>query len=158
MEFSSPQVQALERSLDGFALRHQAIAANLANINTPGYVKQSVNFEQSLLDALNEQSAPHGSISDPFDPNNDVDGFDGFKLNNMWGAQGASVTDGQNHALLTWQPQVVRSGEAAQRLDGNRTPVETEVSEMTQNATKYQAITAVVTKEFGILRTIAQAK
>jgi len=45
-----------------------------------------------------------------------------------------------------------------QRLDGNTTAVEVEMSKMVSNAVKYQAVAAVVQKEFGILRNIAQAK
>jgi flagellar basal-body rod protein FlgB len=161
MEFSTPMVHALERSLDGFALRHQAIANNVANINTPGYVKQNVNFEQSLLDALHDEEAPRGASSDPMDPSGDLMGLssiDGLKLGNMHPLIGASVTDSHNGPLLAWQPHMARSAEGAQRLDGNRVPVESEVSGMVQNAVKYQAISAVVTKEFGILKTIAQSK
>jgi flagellar basal-body rod protein FlgB len=152
---------ALERSLDGMALRHQAIANNIANINTPGYVKQEVSFEQSLIDALRDETAPKGGDSDLMDPNADLAGIssiDGFKLGNMRPLVGTFITDGHNNPLLSWQPNMVRSAEPAQRLDGNRTPVETEVSDMVSNAVKYNAIVAVIQKEFGILRTISQAK
>jgi flagellar basal body rod protein FlgB len=81
-----------------------------------------------------------------------------FKLGKMHPLQGASITESHNHPLLTWQPSMAKSGEPAQRLDGNRTPVETEVSGMVSNAVKYNAIVAVIQKEFGILRNIAQAK
>lgn len=161
MEFSSPMMHALERSLDGFAMRHQAIADNIANINTPGYVKQDVNFEQSLIDALKDDEAPKGLSSDPMDPNADMGpftAFDGMRLNNMHPLVSAFVTDPHNAPLLTWQPHISRSAEPAQRLDGNHVPVETEMAAMVSNATKYQAITQVVSKEFGILRNIAQAK
>ena len=40
------------RALDAYALRHQAISNNLANINTPGYKRQVVNFEEQLAGAL----------------------------------------------------------------------------------------------------------
>ncbi|MDB5096723.1 MAG: flagellar basal-body rod protein FlgB [Cyanobacteria bacterium RYN_339] len=161
MEFSSPMVHALERSLDGFSLRHQAIAHNIANVNTPNYVNQNVSFEQSLVDALADQTAPRGASSDPLDPNTDLASIPGsveFKLGNMRPMAGASVTDGHNNPLLTWQPHMVKSSEPAQRLDGNRTPVETEVSGMVSNAVKYNAVVAVIQKEFGILKNIAQAK
>ena len=52
MELSSPLVHALERSLDGFAMRHQAIANNIANVNTPAFKAQKVQFEQALQAAL----------------------------------------------------------------------------------------------------------
>ncbi len=43
---------ASTRALDAYALRHEAIANNLANVNTPGYKRQDVRFEDQLSDAL----------------------------------------------------------------------------------------------------------
>ncbi len=42
---------ALGLALDAASLRQQAIAANIANANTAGYVPLSVNFESQLEDA-----------------------------------------------------------------------------------------------------------
>jgi len=52
--FSTPALQSLSLALDEAALRHQAIASNLANVNTPGYQRMDVSssFEQSFNDAL----------------------------------------------------------------------------------------------------------
>lgn len=38
-------------ALDGAALRHQAIAANIANVATPGYAAANVSFQGSLQEA-----------------------------------------------------------------------------------------------------------
>ena len=43
---------ASTRALDAYALRHQTISNNLANINTPGYKRQEVRFEDQLAGAL----------------------------------------------------------------------------------------------------------
>jgi len=42
----------LERALSGAAARQTAIATNLANVNTPGYRRQDVNFEDALKAAF----------------------------------------------------------------------------------------------------------
>jgi flagellar basal-body rod protein FlgB len=39
------------KALDAYALRQKAIGANIANIDTPGYVRQEVNFEEQLQKA-----------------------------------------------------------------------------------------------------------
>jgi flagellar basal-body rod protein FlgB len=39
------------KALDAYALRQKAIAANIANIDTPDYVRQEVNFEEQLQKA-----------------------------------------------------------------------------------------------------------
>jgi flagellar basal-body rod protein FlgB len=45
-------MQAIQTSLDGLAARQRIIAQNLANAETPGYVAQNVNFEDSLRSAM----------------------------------------------------------------------------------------------------------
>lgn len=42
---------ALSLALDAAALRQQAIASNIANVNTPGYGALAVSFEEQLEDA-----------------------------------------------------------------------------------------------------------
>ena len=50
--FGGDTFVASTRALDAYALRHQAISNNLANINTPGYKRQTVRFEDQLAGAL----------------------------------------------------------------------------------------------------------
>ena len=51
---------ASTRALDAYALRHQALSNNLANVNTPGYKRQDVRFEDQLAGALANKNNPHG--------------------------------------------------------------------------------------------------
>ena len=52
--FATPALQSLRLTMDEAALRHQAIASNLANVNTPGYQRMDVSssFEQAYSDAI----------------------------------------------------------------------------------------------------------
>ena len=43
---------ALERALEGSSLRQQALASNLANVNTPGYRRRDVDFHSALAGAM----------------------------------------------------------------------------------------------------------
>lgn len=59
-------VGLLSLALDATAMRHQAIAQNIANANTPGYQRVTVNFEQHLAglrDTLRRGAAP--SLANP---------------------------------------------------------------------------------------------
>lgn len=47
-------LRGLERSLDALSLKHQVRANNIANINTPGFQRQDVQFEDALKDAINQ--------------------------------------------------------------------------------------------------------
>ncbi len=48
---------SMAKALDGLAARHKALAANVANADTPGYQRIQVAFEDQLRNAL-AQSAP----------------------------------------------------------------------------------------------------
>jgi flagellar basal-body rod protein FlgB len=48
--FDTTQI-GLERALQGSSLRQQAIAQNIANVNTPGYRRQDVDFQTALHQA-----------------------------------------------------------------------------------------------------------
>ena len=69
---SGATTQALVLALDASSLRHQAIANNIANANTPGYIPLRVNFEEQL-GAFRQAAA--GSDSDARDSLRGVHGF-----------------------------------------------------------------------------------
>jgi flagellar basal-body rod protein FlgB len=50
--FGGETRQMAYKSLDASVLRGKAIAQNLANIQTPGYQRKEVNFEEQLQNAL----------------------------------------------------------------------------------------------------------
>ena len=52
MQLTDTTQLGLERALAGAAARQQAIANNLANVNTPGYRRQDVAFEDALKAAF----------------------------------------------------------------------------------------------------------
>jgi flagellar basal-body rod protein FlgB len=55
----------IERALDSLTMRMEATSNNLANANTPGYIRQEVSFEQALAEAY-EQSPKHLPAHDPY--------------------------------------------------------------------------------------------
>ena len=63
-------MQAIQASLDGLAARQRIIAQNLANSETPGYIAQTVSFEDSLSSAIaggdpTQAAITTGVTSDP---------------------------------------------------------------------------------------------
>ncbi len=63
----------LERALEGASARQDALAANLANVNTPGYQRRDVPFQESLRAAMTSgdqraslaSMAPTASVAAP---------------------------------------------------------------------------------------------
>ncbi len=45
------QTRLLSKAMDAYALRQKAIAANVANLDTPGYKRKEVSFEDQLQQA-----------------------------------------------------------------------------------------------------------
>lgn len=50
--FFDTTLLALEKALDAYGLRQQVISHNIANVNTPGYKRHYVSFEEELKQAL----------------------------------------------------------------------------------------------------------
>ena len=53
-----PTIQRLNYGLDGLSQRQSIISDNLANIDTPGYLTHDIPFEQQLISAMNNPTAP----------------------------------------------------------------------------------------------------
>lgn len=54
----------LAKMMDVYALRNKTTAANIANIDTPGYKSQRVNFEDQLAQKLESGSMSRQEISE----------------------------------------------------------------------------------------------
>jgi flagellar basal-body rod protein FlgB len=54
---------ALERAIEGAGKRHEALAANLANANTPGYQRVDVEFHGALASAMERDEDARTSLA-----------------------------------------------------------------------------------------------
>lgn len=68
--FDTTQI-GLERALMGSSMRQTAIAQNIANVNTPGYRRQDVDFQTALAAAWKggESAVEHVTPTVSADPN-----------------------------------------------------------------------------------------
>ncbi|GBF33185.1 flagellar basal-body rod protein FlgB [Desulfocucumis palustris] len=62
--FANPVLLSLSRQLDASALTHRVIANNVANVNTPGFKKSYVSFQEQLKAALGKQEIVMLTTSD----------------------------------------------------------------------------------------------
>ncbi len=58
VELSDVTQRTLGAALRGAQARHEALAGNLANATTPGYVRQDVDFQSALRSALDAGRSP----------------------------------------------------------------------------------------------------
>lgn len=115
-------------ALDGLALRHQAIAANIANHATEGYVPVKVDFEAQLAAAVADAHRNRlGTLPSA--------------------ASAASSPTASSLSGLTPSLQPVLD---EQGVPG-RVHLDTEVAEMSRNALQFQALARGLSRHFGIL-------
>ena len=61
MPIESVTQAALQSALDGLSLRQKTIAANISNVNTPGYQAKRVQFEEALGRSVAQGGAVQGA-------------------------------------------------------------------------------------------------
>ena len=137
-----PIQRTLAGALDGLARRESLVAANLANIDTPGYVPESVAFEGVLQAAL----AGAGLSADPTtvvgSPSHTAGATELLRTDPGHQAAGGSLPD------LT-----VRSPlGAAIRNDGNQVDLESEMATLAETQLRFAAIGRLTTGRLAMLR------
>ena len=55
--FEKTKIPLLQKALGAYSLRQKAIAANIANVNTVGYKRVDVAFEEQLAEAVEKRSS-----------------------------------------------------------------------------------------------------
>lgn len=112
-------VNVLDKAADASWLRSSAIANNIANVDTPGYKRQDVEFAQVLKQNL--QKAKYNTLDKA------IDNVDLTQL------RPKMYTDYKNFSY---------------RLDGNNVDIDTENVELASEQLRYQTLTKSMTHEF----------
>jgi len=142
-----PTTSILEQALDGLSSRQSAISSNLANIDTPGYQAQTVDFETALsqeVQAMNWPAASSGGLAAP--------------STGPSAAVAMLTNDPRQYsavpAILSSSPaSTASSGTADETLrnDGNTVDLETEMTSLTETQIKYSAVSELLTSKFNQL-------
>jgi flagellar basal-body rod protein FlgB len=132
--FDSSAMQAARTALSGLSRRQEAISGNVANIDTPGYQRRSVNFESSLraeldLTSTGETSASVLKTSDP------------RHISRPGGSVGDTGSIESRDVVST-------------RNDNNNVSIDEEMTLMVETQIRYQALTQSVGRRIGTLRTV----
>lgn len=123
-------MQSAMTALDGLSQRQSTISRNIANIDTPGYKAQTVNFEQALTRALNSSGG-------------------NLKMSVTNEAHLDAPQSAKNVMTTAY-----RAG-GSSRVDGNNVDLDVELTDMSETGIVYQAVTAAIKKKFDLLTTIA---
>jgi len=120
-------LDVLSKALDATTLRHQAIAQNLANVDTPGYKAFGVSFEEQLRNAL------YGTGS--------------IRLRTTHPAHVRS-----SGSLKDVKPVLFRRTNTEARADGNNVDPEAESAALAENQLMYSLLTRLVSEKYSLLK------
>ena len=120
-------INVLDRAADASWTRETVIGNNIANVDTPGYKRQDVAFEDVLKREL--QSSKYDTLQKA---------VDNVSLNKL---EGRTYTDYASYSY---------------RLDGNNVDIDTENVELASEQLRYQTLTSAVSNEFTRMNTAMQ--
>jgi len=125
--FSSEIYQVLEKSLNAAALQHQMISNNIANVDTPGFKRSEVVFQNKLEEVL------------------------GLKEKNYL----PLMVTHKNHIPLVPEltindinPEIVTKTETSLRTDENNVDIDFEMSKMAENTAYYSSLAELTSLKF----------
>lgn len=123
------KTKILEKALDAAWLRNETISNNIANVNTPGFKKSYVKFEEYLSDSMNQFQISGLKKSDKFIP---------------IGRSSDTVPE----------PSIEQESFTSTKRDKNNADIDVEMAELAKNTIKYNAVIAQLTKEFSKIKLV----
>jgi flagellar basal-body rod protein FlgB len=136
--FNDPTQRTLRTSLSGLQQRQQAIANNIANVDTPNYKAKGVAFEEAL------QAELAGPAKSP------------PRLARL----GLDATDARHipvkpvvRGAVDARPVTFETPDGTLRNDGNTVDVDREMSKLAETTILYNAMGQMTASKLGLLRT-----
>ena len=120
-------INVATKALDASYLRETVIANNIANVDTPTYKRQDVEFQSVLEDAID--STKYKNLTEA------VRGVN----TNLDGLEAIQYTDANNYSY---------------RIDKNNVDIDTENVELASEQLRYQALSNSVTQDFNNFRAV----
>ena len=135
MEILGDQFQVLAKALDLRMVNHRVISSNIANVDTPGYQAQRMDFEASMQQAIEEIL-----IGQANSLTNDPDSLMQHALGSETGTE----------------PIIEPTGDPALGLDGNNVNMESQLGDLTGNSLMYQVTVQLLASKLRQIESILQ--
>jgi flagellar basal-body rod protein FlgB len=123
------KTRVLEKALDASWLRNETIAQNLANVDTPGYKRMTVSFEEHLVKALDSS----------------IEGIRTHKRHIPIGKSGIDTV-----------PVYIKTDNSrlSVRQDGNNVDIDNEMASMAKNSLKYNLLIQSINSGFNRIKSV----
>ncbi len=118
----------LQAAIDGYTARHRSIVNNIANVDTPGYQRIEVSFEDDLKKAQKRLRS-------------EVSGDDSAE-------SGMSFTE-----IFRISPRVSIDKTPPLRADGSNVSIDREMAELSRNVGRVNALTEILIRNYTNLKT-----
>jgi flagellar basal-body rod protein FlgB len=144
-----PAQRVLAAALDGLSTRNALIASNLANIDTPGYRPQSIDFESALQAAIAGQAdgTATGEASTLQPPSFGPSASVGLRTSDPRHLAGeTSDAAGQSVSPETFDGSL--------RNDANTVDLESEMTALVQTQLRFSAVSRLETGKLDMLRSV----
>lgn len=149
-----PSLRILEGALDGLSQRESLIASNMANIDTPGYRPQSIDFESTLRAELDKQSAGLASSGGRASMAMSASALP--PTTGPSAAVGLRMTDPRHVAGVAGGGGSIAASQAfdgSLRNDGNTVDLESDMTALIDTQLRFGAVSELITGKLGMLRT-----
>lgn len=130
--FSGLGTFVAKKQLDASASRQKVIANNIANVNTPGFKRGDVSFEDQLMQVVNTQGKPSLSTTNPRHFSN--------------GSRLASLS----HVV----PYSFTDMSTSMRMDENNVDIDREMVALAKNQIKFESFTRILGSKYSGLRSV----
>jgi flagellar basal-body rod protein FlgB len=125
---SSPHAALLEQAISAASIRHKVIADNIANVNTPGFKRSEVRFEDALRE---EMDLPKQKLPMLITHEHHI---------------GQTVRSGVP------SPQIRTVTENSFRTDGNNVDIDVEMANMAKNTIYYDATVQQISRYYSSIK------
>jgi flagellar basal-body rod protein FlgB len=146
-----PATRALTTALDGYARREMAIASNIANVDTPGYKPQGVDFESELAAAGEAMNGGGVAMNPPTVGQPATSGLARTAEAHLAGIASGSASGGMVGATAA-------SASAMTRVDGNAVDVDAQMTSLAETQLKYAAVSRMITGKLQELKDVVSAR
>jgi flagellar basal-body rod protein FlgB len=137
MKLFDSTLTRLEHSLDVRLARHNVLASNLANVDTPGYSPKDVDFKAAMEAASGPSPEAASGVETP---------TLGLYTTSPGHIGGGGVNVGGTEVPL------VTGGQEAPSIDGNRVDLDRTMAALAENSLQYGAGARAAGKKLAILR------
>ena len=142
---SSLTTDVVSKALDGLSKRHVAIASNLANVDTPGYHRQHVQFEEQLKQAIVKQTGQSQYSNQVVSNETEL---------SMRATRAEHFSNAPASEVSTVQPQMTEDTDLMYRNDANSVDIEAEMAQLAKNTQRFIALSSLQSRTLKGLKSV----